>query len=101
MVAAVFDARANFCKKYPHLPRSNREWPRVVATEIMELSGGGQYVCKFGTFEENVTTFLTFPLKIPILHTHYPWIKGAYALLRSDRHWPRVVVTEIMQLSGV
>ena len=41
MVAAVFDARGNFCEKYPHLPRSNREWPRVVATEIMELSAGG------------------------------------------------------------
>ena len=40
MIAAVFDARANFCKKYSHLPRSNREWPRVVATEIMELSRG-------------------------------------------------------------
>ena len=100
MVAAVFDARANFCKKYPHLPRSNREWPRVVATEIMELSGGNMF-CKFGTFEENVTTFLTFPLKIPILHTQYPRMKRAYALLRSDRHWPSVVVTEIMQLPGV
>ena len=40
MVAAVFDARANFCKKYLHLPKSYREWPRVVATEIMKLSGG-------------------------------------------------------------
>ena len=39
MLAAVLDARANFCKKYPHLPRSNREWPRVVTTEIMQLSG--------------------------------------------------------------
>ena len=52
-----------------------------------------------GLFEENVTTFLTFPLKIPTLHTHYPQIKGAHALLRSDWHWPRVVVTEIMELS--
>ena len=43
MLAAVFDARANFCKKYPHLPRSNREWPRVVATEIMQLSGGNTF----------------------------------------------------------
>ena len=43
MVAAVFDARANFCEKYPHLPRSNREWPRVVGTEIMELSGGNTF----------------------------------------------------------
>ena len=71
MLAAVFDAKADFYKKYPHLPRTNREWSRVVATEIMQLSGV-IYVCKFGTFEENVTTFLTFPLKIPILHTHYP-----------------------------
>ena len=39
MVAAVFDAMANFCKKYPHLPRRNRECNRVVATEIMKLSG--------------------------------------------------------------
>ena len=52
-----------------------------------------------GLFEENVTTFLTFPLKIPTLHTHYPQIKGAHALLRSDWHWPRVVVIEIMELS--
>ena len=52
-----------------------------------------------GLFEENVTTFLTFPLKVPTLHTHYPQIKGAHALLRSDWHWPRVVVTEIMELS--
>ena len=43
MFAAVLDARANFCKKYPHLPRSNREWPRVVATEIMQLSGGNTF----------------------------------------------------------
>ena len=51
MVPTVFDARANFCKKYSHLPRSNREWPRVVATKIMQLSWGGiPYVCKFGTF---------------------------------------------------
>ena len=33
------------------------------------------------------------------MHTHYPQIKGAHALLRSDWHWPRVVVTEIMELS--
>ena len=39
MLAAVFDARTNSRKKYPHLPRSNREWPRVVATEIIQLSG--------------------------------------------------------------
>ena len=52
-----------------------------------------------GLFEENVTTFLTSPLKIPTLHTHYPQIKGAHALLRSDWHRPRVVVTEIMELS--
>ena len=39
MVAAVFDARENFCGKNPHLLRRSREWPRVVATEIMELSG--------------------------------------------------------------
>ena len=52
-----------------------------------------------GLFEENVTTFLTFSLKIPTLQTHYPQIKGAHALLRSDWHWPRVVVTEIMELS--
>ena len=43
MLAAVFDARANFCKKYPHLPRSNREWPGVVATEIMQLSGSNAF----------------------------------------------------------
>ena len=43
MLAAVFDARANFCKKYPHLPRSNRERPRVVANEIMQLSGGSTF----------------------------------------------------------
>ena len=43
MVPTVFDARANFCKKYSHLPRSNQEWPRVVATEIMQLSGGNTF----------------------------------------------------------
>ena len=43
MLAAVFDARANFCKKYPHLPRSNREWPSVVPTKIMQLSGGNTF----------------------------------------------------------
>ena len=40
MVATVFDARANFCKKYSHLPISNREWPRVVVTKMMQLSWG-------------------------------------------------------------
>ena len=40
MVPTVFDGRANFFEKYSHLPRSNREWPRVVATEIMQLSWG-------------------------------------------------------------
>ena len=100
MVPTVFDARANFCKKYSHLPRSNREWPRVVATKIMQLSWGVYHTfANLGLSEENVTTFLTFPLKIPTLHTHYPQIKGAHALLRSDWHWPRVVVTEIMELS--
>ena len=44
MLTAVFDARANFCKKYRHLPRSNREWPRVVATEIMQLSRGNTFI---------------------------------------------------------
>ena len=43
MLAAVLDARANFCKKYPHLARSNREWPKVVATKIMQLSGGNTF----------------------------------------------------------
>ena len=62
---------------------------------------GSNTFANLGLFEENVTTFLTFPLKIPTLHTHYPQINGAHALLRSDWHWPRVVVTEIMQLSGV
>ena len=27
-------------------------------------------------------------------------LKGTHALLRSDQDWPRVVATEIMQLSG-
>ena len=84
MIPTVFDARANFCKKYSHLPRNNREWPRVVTTKIMQLSLGGNTFANLGLFEENVTTFLTFPLKIPTLHTHYPQIKGAHALLRSD-----------------
>ena len=60
MLAAVFDAKADFYKKYPHLPRTNREWSRVVRDRnnaIIRVI----YVCKFGTFEENVTTFLTFP----------------------------------------
>ena len=70
MVPTVFDARANFCKKYSHLPRSNREWPRVVATKIMQLLLGGNTFGNLGLFEENITTFLTFPLKIPTLHTH-------------------------------
>ena len=43
MLAAVLDPRENFCKKYPHLPRSNWEWPRVVATEIMQLSRGNMF----------------------------------------------------------
>ena len=34
-------------------PRSDRNWPRVIATEIMQLSRG-QSVCKFGIFKENV-----------------------------------------------
>ena len=60
---------------------------------------GGNTFANLGLFEEKVTTFLTFPLKIPTLHTHYPQIKCAHALLRSDWHWTRVVVTEIMELS--
>ena len=60
---------------------------------------GSNTFANFGLFEENVTTFLTFPLKIPTLHTHYQQMKGAHAHLRSDWHWPRVVVTEIMELS--
>ena len=63
------------------------------------ILGGIHTFANLGLFEENVTTFLTFPLKIPTLHTHYPQIKGVHALLRSDWHWPRVVVTEIMELS--
>ena len=59
---------------------------------------GGNTFLNLGLFEENLTTFLTFPLKIATLHTHYPQMKGAHALLRSDWHWPRVVVTEIMEL---
>ena len=43
MIAAVFDARASFDRKYPHLLRSNREWPRVVATEIIQLSRGNTF----------------------------------------------------------
>ena len=59
----------------------------------------GNTFANLGLFEENVTTFLTFPLKIPTLHKHYNQITGVHALLRSDWHWPMVVVTEIMQLS--
>ena len=58
MVAAVFDARGNFCKKYPHLPRSNREWPRVAATEIMELSGrGGNTFANLGLLKKTSLLF--------------------------------------------
>ena len=41
---------------------------------------GGNTFANLGLFEEKVTTFLTFPLKIPTLHTHYPRI---IALLQS------------------
>ena len=43
MLVAVFDERANFFKNYPHLLRSSRESHRVVATEIMQLSGGNTF----------------------------------------------------------
>ena len=56
MLAAVFHARANFYKKYPHLPRSRQEWPRVVATEIMQLSGDNTFA-NFGLLKKTSLLF--------------------------------------------
>ena len=58
MLAAVPGYSEKFCKKGTHtFPKCDREWPRVVATEIMKLSGV-KYIRKFRTFEENVKNHL-------------------------------------------
>ena len=65
--------RQNSGKDTHALPRSDRDWRRVVAIEVMQLSGDN--VCeklKVGIFKGNVKKVVTFSLKSQIykLITH-------------------------------
>ena len=57
--------RQNSGKDTHALPRSDRDWRRVVAIEVMHISGNN--VCEIvGTFKGNVKKVVTFSLKSQI-----------------------------------
>ena len=54
--------RTKFWKRYPCPPKSDRDWPRVVATKVMQGCGGGgvcanlEFLKKCQKASENLTT---------------------------------------------
>ena len=64
--------KTKFPKNTHALPRIDRDWPRVVAIEVMQLFGDN--VCaKFGFFKENVKKVVTSSSKSQIYKhiTHF------------------------------
>ena len=55
-------------------------------------------MCEIGIFKENVKKATEKFRKVRLKRTNF-W-KGTHTLPRTDRDWPRLVPTEIVQLSG-